>query len=53
MYVRYVRIFEQLISNAIQMAYRIFYLAYLLNSLSFKRLFSNIHNPISRMRIPI
>ena len=32
----------------IQMAYRIFLL-----DLFFKRLFSNIHNPISRMRIPI
>lgn len=44
----YVRIFQQFNSNAIQMAYRIFLL-----DLFFKRLFSNIHNPISRMRIPI
>ena len=44
----YVRIFQQFNSNAIQMAYRTFLL-----SLFFKRLFSNIHNPISRMRIPI
>lgn len=44
----YVRIFQQLISNAILMAYRIFLL-----DLFFKRLFSNIHNPISRMRIPV
>lgn len=44
----YVRIFRQFNSNAIQMAYRIFLL-----NLFFKRLFSNIHNPISRMRIPI
>lgn len=43
----YVRIFQQFNSNAIQMAYRIFLL-----DLFFKRLFSNIHNPISRMRIP-
>ena len=44
----YVRIFQQFNSNAIQMAYRIFLL-----DLFFKRLFSNIHNPISRMRMPI
>lgn len=44
----YVRIFQQFNSNAIQMAYRIF-----LFNVFFKRLFSNIHNPISRMRIPI
>lgn len=44
----YVRIFQQFNSNAIQMAYRIFLL-----DLLFKRLFSNIHNPISKMRIPI
>ena len=44
----YVRIFQQFNSNAIQMAYRIFLL-----DLLFKRLFSNIHNPISRMRIPV
>ena len=44
----YVRIFQQFNSNAMQMAYRIFLL-----HLFFKRLFSNIHNPISRMRIPI
>ena len=44
----YVRIFQQFNSNAIQMTYRIFLL-----DLFFKRLFSNIHNPISRMRIPI
>lgn len=44
----YVRIFRQFNSNAIQMAYRIF-----LFNVFFKRLFSNIHNPISRMRIPI
>lgn len=44
----YVRIFQQFKSSAIQMAYRIFLL-----DLLFKRLFSNIHNPISRMRIPI
>lgn len=43
MYVRYVRIFQQFNSNAIQMAYRIFLL-----DLLFKRLFSNIHNPISK-----
>ncbi len=39
----YVRIFQQFNSNAIQMAYRIFLL-----DLLFKRLFSNIHNPISK-----
>lgn len=44
----YVRIFQQFNSNAIQMAYRIF-----LFNVFFKRLFSNIHNPMSRMRIPI
>lgn len=44
----YVRIFQQFKSSAIQMAYRIFLL-----DLLFKRSFSNIHNPISRMRIPI
>lgn len=44
----YVRIFQQFNSNAIQMTYRIF-----LFNVFFKRLFSNIHNPISRMRIPI
>lgn len=44
----YVRIFQQFNSNAIQMAYRIFLL-----DLFFKKLFSNIHNPISRMRIPV
>ena len=44
----YVRIFQQFNSNAIHIAYRIFLL-----SLFFKRLFSNIHNPISRMRIPV
>ena len=44
----YVRIFRQFNSNAIQMAYRIFLL-----DLFFKRLFSNIHNPISRIRIHI
>lgn len=44
----YVRIFQQFNSNAIQMTYRIFLLV-----LFFKRLFSNIHNPISRMRMPI
>lgn len=44
----YVRIFQQFNSNAIQMAYRIFLL-----DLFFKRLFSNMHNPISRIRIPI
>lgn len=44
----YVRIFQQFNSNAIQMAYRIFLL-----DLFFNRLFCNIHNPISRMRIPI
>ena len=44
----YVRIFQQFNSNAILMAYRIFLL-----DLFFKRLFSNIHNPIARMRIPI
>ena len=48
MCVRYVRIFQQFNSNAIQMAYRIFLL-----DLFFKRLFSNMHNPISRIRIPI
>ena len=44
----YVRMFQQFNSNAIQMAYRIFLL-----NLFFKRLFSNIHNPISRMRISV
>ncbi len=44
----YVRIFQQFNSNAIQMAYRIFLL-----DLFFKRLFSNIYNPISRTRIPV
>ena len=44
----YVRIFQQFNSNAIQMAYRIFLLV-----LFFKRLFSNMHNPISRIRILI
>ena len=44
----YVRIFQRFNSNAIQMAYRIFLL-----DLFFKKLFSNIHNPISRIRIPI
>lgn len=44
----YVRIFQQFKRSAMQMAYRTFLL-----DLFFKRLFSNMHNPISRIIIPI